>query len=144
MPTDSSGKKSRRAFSRELLATLPVAAGMPLFAQTAAAQGGGPRPFRVEIPKATIDRIVRRVREFRWPDRLDSNDWRYGADWDYMKALAEYWSTAFDWRKAEAKLNRYPQFVARVEDFDIHFYHVKGRGPRPAPTAAGTAAASRR
>ena len=133
MPTESSGKKSRRAFSQELLATLPVAAGMPFLAQTAAAQGGGPRPFRVDIPKATIDRILRRVREFRWPDRLDATDWRYGADWDYMKALAEYWTTAFDWRKAEAKLNRYPQFVARVEDFDIHFYHVKGRGPRPAP-----------
>ena len=50
-----------------------------------------------------------------------------------MKSLADYWSTTFDWRKAEASLNRYPQFVARVQDFDIHFYHVKGRGPNPLP-----------
>ena len=35
--------------------------------------------------------------------------------------------------KRRADLNRYPQFLARVEDFDIHFYHVKGRGPRPVP-----------
>ena len=69
----------------------------------------------------------------RWPDRLDAPDWRYGANWDYLKSLAEYWSTTFDWRKAEASLNRYPQFVARVQDFDVHFYHVKGRGPRPVP-----------
>jgi microsomal epoxide hydrolase len=87
----------------------------------------------VEIQKATIDRILRRVKEFRWPDRLDANDWRYGADWDYMKALAAYWTTAFNWRQAETNLNRYPQFLARVEDFDVHFYHVKGRGPRPTP-----------
>ena len=117
-----------------MLTSLPIAAGIPLLAQTiATAQAGGPRPFRVEIQKATIDRILRRVKEFRWPDRLDANDWRYGADWDYMKALAAYWTTAFNWRQAETNLNRYPQFLARVEDFDVHFYHVKGRGPRPTP-----------
>ena len=130
MATDSSGKTSRRS----MLASLPVAAGLPILTQTiATAQAGGPRPFRVEIQKATIDRILRRVKEFRWPDRLDANDWRYGADWDYMKTLPEYWTTGFNWRKAEANLNRYPQFLARVEDFEIHFYHVKGRGPRPIP-----------
>ena len=117
-----------------MLASLPVASGMPLLVQAiATAQAGGSRPFRVGIPQPTIERILRRVREFQWPDRLAANDWRYGADWDYMKALAAYWTKSFNWRKAEANLNRYPQFHARVEDFDIHFYHVKGRGPRPVP-----------
>jgi pimeloyl-ACP methyl ester carboxylesterase len=87
----------------------------------------------VDVPQATIDRILNRVREARFPDRLEAPDWRYGANWDYMKALAEYWTTQFDWRKAEANLNRYPQFLARVGDFDVHFYHVKGRGPKPMP-----------
>jgi pimeloyl-ACP methyl ester carboxylesterase len=87
----------------------------------------------VNIPQVTIDRILSRVRETRWPDRLEASDWRYGANWDYMKALAEYWTTQFDWRKAETNLNRYPQFLARVGDFDVHFYHVKGRGPKPVP-----------
>jgi epoxide hydrolase len=50
-----------------------------------------------------------------------------------MKALAKYWVEQYDWRKAEANLNRYPQFLAHVGDYDIHFYHVKGRGPRPVP-----------
>jgi epoxide hydrolase len=93
-----------------------------------------PRPFRVDIPQATIDRILNRVRDTQWPDRLDATDWRYGANWDYMKALAQYWVEQFDWRKAEQNLNRYPQFLARVGDYDIHFYHVKGRGsPKPTP-----------
>lgn len=91
------------------------------------------RPFKIEIPQPTIDRILTRVREARWPDRLDANDWRYGANWDYLKSLAQYWTTKFDWRKAEASLNRYPQFLASVDDFDIHFYHVRGRGTRPLP-----------
>jgi len=113
---------------RSLITSLPVSA--TLLAQAAAP---GPRPFRVAVPNAAIQRILRRVRETRLPDRLDGNDWRYGVDWDYMKALVQYWTTTFDWRKSEANLNRYPQFMARVEDYDVHFYHVKGRGPKPVP-----------
>ena len=96
--------------------------------------GSAPRPFHVDIPQTTIDRILHRVRDTQWPDRLDATDWRYGANWDYMKALAQYWVERFDWRNAEANLNRYPQFLARVGDYDIHFYHVKGRGSaKPMP-----------
>jgi microsomal epoxide hydrolase len=102
-------------------------AGAKLFAASSV------RPFRIDIPQSTINRILRRVRESRLPDRLDSSDWRYGANWDYTKSLAEYWTTRYDWRKAEAGLNRYPQFIAKVGDFDVHFYHVRGKGPRPVP-----------
>src|SRR5262249_852859 len=74
-----------------------------------------------------------RVREAEWPDRLDAPNTKYGVNWDYMRALGGYWTEEFDWRKAEANLNRYPQFLARVGDYDVHFYHVKGRGPKPMP-----------
>src|SRR5262245_6257426 len=81
-----------------------------------AGQPSAPRPFRVAIPRSTVDRIVARVKQARWPDRLEAPDWRYGANWDYMKALADYWVTQYDWRKAEAGLNRYPQFLSKVEN----------------------------
>jgi pimeloyl-ACP methyl ester carboxylesterase len=126
------GRPSRRALNAMLLAAM----GSPLLPPDKLhAQGDSsvPRPFHVDIPQATIDRILARVREAEWPDRLDAPDLRYGVSWDYVKALAQYWTTQFDWRKAEANLNRYPQFLARVGDYDIHFYHVKGRGPKPMP-----------
>ena len=96
-------------------------------------QAASMHPFKVDIPQPALDRILTCVRKARFPDRLDASDWRYGANWDYLKSLAEYWTTRFDWRKAETGLNRYPQFIARVDDFDIHFYHVRGQGPRPFP-----------
>jgi microsomal epoxide hydrolase len=114
--------------SRRDLFRIPIA--LPVLAQT---QQPKARPFRVEIPKATINRILARVRDARWPDRIDAPDWRYGVNWDFMHSLAQHWITKFDWRKAEAGLNRYPQFVARVEDFDIHFYHVRSSGPNATP-----------
>jgi pimeloyl-ACP methyl ester carboxylesterase len=91
------------------------------------------KPFKVDIPQTVINRILSRVKSTRLPDRLESSDWSYGANWNYMKSLAEYWVTQFDWKKAQANLNRYPQFIARVEDYDIHFYYVKGRGPKALP-----------
>jgi epoxide hydrolase len=99
----------------------------------ALAETSAPRPFRVAVPQRNVDRILRRVREAQWPDRLDGSAWQYGANWDYMKELAGYWTTQFDWRKAEAKLNTHPQFIAQVDGFDIHYYHVRGKGPHTFP-----------
>src|ERR1700681_4221692 len=114
---------------RSLLQLICVAAGRRLLAET---PGSAAHPFRVAVPKQTLDRILTRVREARWPDRLEGG-WQYGANYDYLKEFAVYWTTRYNWRKAEERLNSFPTFMARVEDFDIHFFHVKGKGPRPAP-----------
>jgi len=118
MESDGNRNLSRRA----VLAMPLLAAGFSVLEQPSLpseAQGTKPRPFLVNIPEATIKHLLNRVRDTRWPNRLEAMDWRYGANWDYMKALAQYWTTRYDWRKAEASLNRYPQFLARVSDFDI-------------------------
>lgn len=123
---------SRRTAGSMILGTLGSSL-LPLHRVFAESSASHLKPFRVNIPQAKVDHIIRRVRAAQWPDRLGQDDWRYGANWDYMRSLARYWVEQFDWRKAEANLNRYPQFLARVGDYDIHFYYVKGRGPRPVP-----------
>ena len=70
---------------RALLETFLAAGSLPLWAETRAdaqVPRAALRPFRVDIPQATIDRILNRVRDTRWPDRLETSDWRYGANWD--------------------------------------------------------------
>ena len=118
---------------REFIALTSSAAAMWSIGARAQNAASAPRPFRVNIPQERVDRILGRVRDAEWPDRLDAPDLRYGVNWDYMKALAQYWITQYDWRKAEADLNRYPQFLARIGEYDIHFYYVRGRGPKPLP-----------
>ena len=44
-----------------------------------------------------------------------------------LQELVRYWATGYDWRKAEAKLNAYPQFVTEIDGVDIHFIHVRSR-----------------
>jgi pimeloyl-ACP methyl ester carboxylesterase len=47
--------------------------------------------------------------------------------------LAEYWATDYDWRRAEARLNRYPQFVTEIDGLDIHFIHVRSKHENALP-----------
>jgi pimeloyl-ACP methyl ester carboxylesterase len=52
---------------------------------------------------------------------------------DYLKGLAEYWRSGFDWRAQEAKLNRFPQFVTEIDGQTIHFLHVRSPEPNALP-----------
>jgi pimeloyl-ACP methyl ester carboxylesterase len=91
-------------------------------------------PFRVQWHAAAVGEVLERVRGYPWPPAPEADDgWAYGCDGAFLKGLCEYWLGGYDWRAAEAELNRWPQFTARIEDFDIHFVHVVGEanGQRP-------------
>ena len=71
--------------------------------------------------------------ETRWPDEETVADLSQGAKLAKLKGLANYWSKNYDWRKAEAKLNAYPQFVTTIDGIDIHFIHVRSKEPNAMP-----------
>jgi hypothetical protein len=92
----------------------------------------------VEIDQKRIDAILQRVRTAKLPRQMPPTSagkpaWETGADIQYLEGLRQYWTTKFNWRAAEARLNRYPQYKARVDGVDIHFYYVKGEGSNPLP-----------
>ena len=35
--------------------------------------------------------------------------------------------------RRKAALNAYPQFVSTIDGVDVHYWHVRGRGPSPLP-----------
>ena len=91
-------------------------------------------PFEVRWTEAEVGAVLDQVRGYPWPPAPDVADgWNYGCDAGYLKDLCAHWTEAYDWRAAMADLNRFPQFTAKVEDFDIHFLHVVGEagGKRP-------------
>lgn len=91
------------------------------------------QPFTVHVDQARLDRIRRRVEEFEFPHAPKAEPWFLGTDPDYLHRFIRFWLDEYDWREAEAWLNRYPQFRADVDGLDMHFYHVKGKGPAPMP-----------
>ena len=90
-------------------------------------------PFRIDIAEAVLEDLRRRIGATRWPDEVDGAGWDYGSNLGYMRELADYWLTAFDWRAQERRLNGLPQFTAEVDGQRLHFVHVRGRGPNPMP-----------
>jgi pimeloyl-ACP methyl ester carboxylesterase len=46
-----------------------------------------------------------------------------------LQKLADYWLNHHDWRKIEARINSYPNFVTNIDGVDIHFIHVKSKHP---------------
>src|SRR5205814_38951 len=64
-----------------------------------------PRPFRINVPEAALQDLRDRLVRTRWPDPAPGGAWDQGADLGYMRRLAEYWRTQFDWRGCEARLN---------------------------------------
>jgi len=85
------------------------------------------RPFRVEVPQADLDDLRRRIAATRWPSKELVPDRSQGVQLAPLRALARYWATDYDWRRAEAKLNALPQFVTEIDGVDIHFLHVRSR-----------------
>lgn len=91
------------------------------------------RPFRVTVPETQLVELRRRVAATRWPTKELVGDRSQGVQLATLKALAHYWATDYDWRKAEARLNALPQFVTKIDGVDIHFIHVKSRHENAMP-----------
>lgn len=88
----------------------------------------GVEPFRINVPRGTLEDLRQRLRRTRWPDAVDGADWDYGVNIDEMRSIVGYWGDGFDWRGQEASLNQLPQFRTTVEGVGLHFVHVRGRG----------------
>lgn len=94
-----------------------------------------PRPFTVAVPQAKLDAIRARVARYQWFPAPDDEGaaWSRGVNAAFFRDLCAYWLEDYDWRAAEAALNRHPQFIASVDGIDIHYVHIVGEaaGKRP-------------
>ncbi|HEY4735397.1 MAG TPA: epoxide hydrolase [Gemmatimonadaceae bacterium] len=91
------------------------------------------RPLHVSFPEEQLVDLRRRIKATRWPDREIVSDDTQGVQLATMQALATYWATNYDWRKAETKINSYPNFVTNIDGLDIHYIHVKSKEKNALP-----------
>jgi pimeloyl-ACP methyl ester carboxylesterase len=91
------------------------------------------RPFRVKFSDDALVDLCRRIKETRWPDKETVKDQSQGIQLAKLQELAQYWANDYDWRKAEAKLNKLPQFITKIDGLDIHFIHVRSKHPNALP-----------
>ena len=91
------------------------------------------RPFDIEVPESDLADLRRRVAATRWPTRELVADRSQGVQLATLRELARYWTTEYDWRKCESRLNAVPQFTTDIDGVEIHFIHVRSRHENALP-----------
>jgi pimeloyl-ACP methyl ester carboxylesterase len=94
---------------------------------SATAEATAIRPFRIDVPEEQLAELRRRIAATRWPSAELVADRSQGVQLATLQALASHWTTDYDWRKVEAKLNALPQFTTEIDGVEIHFIHVRSR-----------------
>ncbi|HZM31238.1 MAG TPA: epoxide hydrolase N-terminal domain-containing protein, partial [Acidimicrobiales bacterium] len=83
------------------------------------------RSFQIEIPEERIDDLRRRIGATRWPTKELVSDRSQGVQLATLQELARYWTSEYNWRTGEARLNALPQFTTEIDGVEIHFIHVR-------------------
>jgi pimeloyl-ACP methyl ester carboxylesterase len=91
------------------------------------------RPFRVDVPETELAELRRRIAATRWPSQELVADRSQGVQLKTLKELARYWTSEYDWRKCEARLNALPQFTTEIDGVEIHFIHVRSKHENALP-----------
>lgn len=82
-------------------------------------------PFRIHVDQADLDDLRRRLAGVRWPAQVPGAGWSRGVPVEHLRDLVERWTTTFDWRAVEERINQHPQYTTRIDDQEIHFLHVR-------------------
>ena len=84
------------------------------------------RPFTIpKVPEAELEALRARIAATRWPDKETVTDDSQGVPLAMVQNLARHWTTEYDWRQCETKLNALPHFMTEIDGLDIHFIHVR-------------------
>jgi len=91
------------------------------------------RPFHLDVHDDELVDLRRRVQATRWPSAELVADRSQGVQLKALQELARYWTSEYDWRRAEAKLDALTQFTTAIDGVDIHFIHVRSPNENALP-----------
>jgi pimeloyl-ACP methyl ester carboxylesterase len=85
------------------------------------------RPFGIDIPEDKIADLRRRIAATRLPSKELVDDRSQGVQLATIEALADYWTTEYDFGRIAERLNALPQFTTEIDGVDVHFIHVRSQ-----------------
>jgi len=91
------------------------------------------KPFKLRVQNKKIKEIYRKVKKYPWANIQDMNGWEHGTNLKYLKEISRYWVTRFNWKKQEKKINKFSNYLTKVDGINIHFIKEKGSGSNPIP-----------
>ncbi|KAF8527055.1 epoxide hydrolase [Gautieria morchelliformis] len=94
-----------------------------------------PTPFQIHVPEERLVRLKRKLEDYELPEKdiVDDAGWSYGVSLEWVKELRKYWLDEYDWRKAEAHMNRWDHFKVEIESVDLHYVYQRSSRPDAIP-----------
>lgn len=89
--------------------------------------------FLIEASDEDLEKLHQKLKSIKWADSRNDSSWEFGTSKTVLKSFVDYWIEGYDWKSQEREINSYPQFKCRIDDVDIHFFHVRGKGKNPMP-----------
>jgi pimeloyl-ACP methyl ester carboxylesterase len=90
-------------------------------------------PFEIRAGDDVLADLRERLRRTRWPEPATAGGWSQGVPLAELQTLCGYWADGYDWRAAERRLNRMPQFRTTIDGLGLHFVHATSPHPRAVP-----------
>jgi pimeloyl-ACP methyl ester carboxylesterase len=125
----TSGVASRRGPSARTATASPA----PQRSTAPAINKNAIRPFHVKVPETELAEMRRRIKATRLPEKEPVADMSQGVPLATIEKLTRYWANEYDWRKAEAKINAFPNFLTEIDGLDIHFVHARSKHENALP-----------
>ena len=91
------------------------------------------KKFKVNVSKKTLNNIYKKVRKFPFNDIQQMNGWLHGTNHAYLKKISKYWTSKFNWKLQEKKINKFNNYITNVDGINIHFIKQNGSGKKPNP-----------
>ena len=83
----------------------------------------------VDVPEEILTDLRDRLRRRRLPGSPPGTGWRYGTDPTVLDELLDRWAEEYDWRAAEAAMNRWEHVVTEIAGVGVHA--LVARSPHP-------------
>jgi pimeloyl-ACP methyl ester carboxylesterase len=100
-----------------------------------------PERFTIAIPESSLGDLRARLERFRAAPDFGNQDWRYGMEGGVIRSLVDTWLDDYDWRAAEAEMNRFEHWRVMIDGIPIHY--MRKRGVMGATVETRTSANSR-
>lgn len=91
------------------------------------------KPFRIAVADELLDDLRQRLAATILPQQSPGPDWSNGIPAATLGALVSRWRDGYDWRQAEARLNRFEQVRVTIDGCDVHAVVARGRNPERLP-----------
>lgn len=129
-------KMAKRILTSAIITSTFMLDGADSFAQTipaAYSNSTAISPFKYHASDKALADLRKRILATQWPEKETVTDASQGVQLSVMQKLASYWASNYDWRKAEATLNGFPQFITSIDGLNIHFIHVRSKHKNALP-----------